>query len=368
MPILAIYNPVCGDGTAKSFFHEQVLPLLTKNGKLVDKVVATDSPGHAGHLLVDFLEKVEGEVTVVLGSGDGTLHEIINILSAAQLKGARAGAPPSRLHFVLVPCGTANALYSSFFPLTKDPDVSYRLQSVQSFIDGTKTVPLTFAIATLSSPPFERKRPKVAISAVVASTSLHASILNDSERLRAEMPGLERFKHAAELNSKRWYSSFVKLLPASATGVVQIYDPSAKAFIPHPESYEDDPIVDLDGPFAYFLSTVNVDRLEPAFCITPLTSRLPSSSKEATVDIVIVRPLRDPSLSLDTPEARAAYVEKLWAVMGGAYRSGSHVDLRYDINGKIVSEGDGLTVVEYIRCGGWEWIPVSGMFCIPLET
>jgi len=117
----------------------------------------------------------------------------------------------------------------------------------------------------------------------------------------------------------------------------------------------DDPIVDLDGPFAYFLSTVNVDRLEPAFCIAPLASRFPPA--DASFDIVIVRPLRDPSIALDTPAARAAFVAKLSAIFQGAYRNGSHIDLRYGPNGEIGMEEHGEAVVEYLRCGGWEWIP-----------
>ncbi|KAJ6546412.1 hypothetical protein DFH09DRAFT_1170959 [Mycena vulgaris] len=329
--------------------------MLQDGGKVVDKLVSTAYPDHAGKVLVDFLEEHhEGEVTVILGSGDGTLNECITTLSSAQL---RTGAPP-RVIFVLVPSGTANALYSSLFPPASGGtlDATYRLQSVKSFLAGSKTIPMTLAITTLSSPPSARKRPQARISAVVVSTCLHASILKDSEALRKEMPGLERFKVAAEQNSTKWYSSWVKLLPAPAAEVVQIYDPSTKSFVAHPESEpEDDPIVDMDGPFAYFLATVNVDRLEPAFMISPLASRIPPT--EAVCDLVIVRPFRSPTISVDTPETRAAFVSTLWKVSGAAYRNGSHIDLRYDENGEVTSEGDGPTVVEYIRCGGWEWIP-----------
>jgi len=358
MSLLVIYNPVCGDGTAKSFFEQEVLPLLERHGKNVEKIVATESAGHAGTILVDFLESVEGEINVVLGSGDGTLHEIINVVSSAELKGVRAVAPPSRLHFVLVPCGTANALYSSLFlPTSHEKHTAYRLRSVQSFIDGSGTVPLTLAITTLLAPPSERKRPRVAISSVVVSAALHASILHDSESLRKEMPGIERFKVAAQNNSTKWYNSFVKLLPSPSARVVQVYDPSTQDFVDHPESDEYDPIVDLDGPFAYFLSTVNVDRLEPAFRITPLASKIPPA--EPAFDVVIVRPMRDPSISWDTPEARVNFVAKMWTVLGSAYTNGTHINLRYAANGEIVSDGGGPTVVEYMRCGGWEWIPVN---------
>jgi hypothetical protein len=201
----------------------------------------------------------------------------------------------------------------------------------------------------------------VAVSAVVTSTAFHAAILNDSESLRQEHPGLERFKIAAERNSKKWYNASAKLLPAASTGFVQIYDPLEKGFVTHPESSEDDPIVDIYGPFVYFLSTVNVDRLEATFRIAPLAADYPSP--DATCDIVIVRPDRDPSFTMDDEENRERYVTKLWAIMAGAYKDGSHINLRYSPTGDITSEGDGPAVVEYVRCGGWEWVPVSVITC-----
>ncbi|KAF7338525.1 Sphingoid long chain base kinase 4 [Mycena venus] len=358
MPLLVLYNPACGDGTAKSFFDEHVLPLLQNSGKVVDKVVATEHPNHAGEVLVDFLKHHEGEVVVVLGSGDGTLNECITTLSSAEFTGARSGGPP-KVVFALVPSGTANALYSTLFPPPADgtTDAAYRLQSVKSFLAGAKTIPLTLAITTLSSPPSARKRPQARISAVVVSTCMHASILKDSEALRKEMPGLERFKVAAQQNSTKWYNSWVKLLPAAGTEVVQIYDPSSKTFVDHPESHSDDPIVDMYGPFAYFLGTVNVDRLEPAFMISPLMSRIPPIG--AACDLVVVRPFRSPSVSADKTETREAFVPILWKILGDAYHQGSHIDLRYNEKGEVTTEGDGPTVVEYIRCGGWEWIPVD---------
>lgn len=136
-----------------------------------------------------------------------------------------------------------------------------------------------------------------------------------------------------------------------------MYDPKTQSFIDHPDSTADDPIVDLYGPFAYFLATVNVDRLEPTFQITPLSSRI--TPIEAACDLVMVRPLRDPSISWDQPDARKSFAEKLWTILGSAYQSGSHIDLRYTKEGRVVSNGEGPVVVEYVRCGGWEWLPVS---------
>jgi hypothetical protein len=165
-----------------------------------------------------------------------------------------------------------------------------------------------------------------------------------------------RFKITAQQNSTKWYKSRVNLLPALSQSLVQIYDPRTKSFVNHPNSTVDNPVVHLEGPFVYFLSTVNVDRLEPAFRITPLTRTLPSSSPSC--DIVIIRPLQNPSIVDDSLEARASFVEQIWVILGAAYQDGLHVQMRYNNDGKVVTEGDGPTVVEYIRCGGWEWIPV----------
>ncbi|KII88802.1 hypothetical protein PLICRDRAFT_699110 [Plicaturopsis crispa FD-325 SS-3] len=349
MGILALYNPVCGSSSAHDFFTAHVLPLLASHDV---KVVATESEGHAGVVVTDFLldpDNSEDDRTVILGSGDGTLHEIINHLSA----NVPASARRRRLHFALVPCGTANALYSSLFPPGPDADsVAYKLQSVQSLLDRKPAIPLTIAITRLFGPPASRSPPAFTVSAVVTSTALHAAILRDSESLRATHPGIERFKIAAAQNLTKWYYAWAKLLPAPDAGVVQIYDADTKGWITHPDSHEDDPIVDVDGPFTYWLSTVNVDRLEPQFKITPHGAR-----SQATLDLVLVRPFRDPTVSMDTPDARTAFSAKVMKLLHGAYDDGAHLDLRYGPDGELVTGGDGEAAVEYVRCGGWEWAP-----------
>ncbi|KAJ3884139.1 hypothetical protein GG344DRAFT_60780, partial [Lentinula edodes] len=93
-------------------------------------------------------------------------------------------------------------------------------------------------------------------------------------------------------------------------------------------------VVDLYGPFAYFLSTVNVDRLEPAFRITPLVKDIPSAN-DASCDLVAIRPFSSPVVSIDTPEARVNFVSILWDTL--QYQNGNHVNLRYDEEGKVTS-------------------------------
>lgn len=362
MPTLLIYNPVSGGRTAEHFVNTHVLPLLEHAHLKPDAVLATEHAGHAGAFVTTYLEEHAGPFKIVLAAGDGTLHEVIEALTNTPPKGQRAAAPPARLSFALVPCGTANALYASFFPPADGGDedeTAYKLRSVRALVDGRPSAPLTLALTSLHSPPNKRapRAPRVAVSAVVASTALHASILADSEKMRAEVPGLERFQRAAAQNLTRWYAASVTFFPTAAAGVVEVYDPATRAFVPHPASTEDDPIVDLAGPFAYFVAVVNVDRLEPKFRIAPLWRDI--EPQGAAMDVVVLRPERDPSTRMDSEEMREAFAEKLKGVLGGAYQDGAHVGLTYAEDGCVRDDGEGWSVVEYFRCGGWEWEPVS---------
>lgn len=364
---LIIYNPVGGDSTAKQFVEAHLLPLLKTNDVSIARVVETEHAGHAGTVAFDFIDStVSGPLDIIAASGDGTIHEIISTIALAPSYKNRSPETPAQVNLVLVPCGTANALYSSLFlPKPDDDPVQYKLQGIHAFIKRAKRVPLTLAITDIIAPPSGKGsapfREKTTVSAVVTSTALHASILHDSEALRAEIPSIERFKVAARQNITRWYSGCAKLFPSKSTGLVEIWNPFDKEFVPHAESEEDNPHVDIDGPFAYFLSTVNVDRLEPAFQIAPLVTAEPRTG--ALLDIVVVRPYRDASLSgLEAEEERKVFAEKSGEVLRAAYQSGNHINLRYDSTGKVVSEGKGELVVEYFRCGGWEWIPVRPFF------
>jgi hypothetical protein len=170
MSVLAVINPVCGDKSAVAFFNDHVAQRLPS-----DTVITTERNA------VSLIEKAEMPLTVVLLSGDGTLHEILNQLPTTN---------PPQLSFVLVPCGTANALYSSLFPPAGDDSPAYRLQSLQAFLDQRPPSHLSLATVTISSPTTE---PQTSIASVVVSTSLHAAILHDSEALRDQHPGLERY-------------------------------------------------------------------------------------------------------------------------------------------------------------------------------
>jgi hypothetical protein len=347
MPLIVVYNPVCGDRNGTQLTTGTILPLLNSHGLPPDKVAETEYRGHAGTLLLSYIsgltpsERAEG-ITLVLVSGDGTLHEIVNALHGAR---AEQDGPFPNLRIVLIPAGTANALHASFFPPSSGPDAEPKLlSSLLTFLSATpRLLPLALALTTIPAP--EGTPAPTVISAVVTSTSLHAAILHDSEALRASVPGIERFKIAAAQNATTWYRARARLLDP-----VQRYDTVSRAFVAQEPC-------EILGPFAYFLSTVNVDRLEPQFRITPLQRSLPPAHGAQTMDVLIVRPLRDPSLEgKDGEVEREKFKERVWSAIGGAYQDGAHIHARYD---SPDGQGDGVPVVEYFRVGGWEWIPVS---------
>ena len=358
MSLLVIYNPVCGDSTAEQFFHTHVIPRLHTANRIPTEIFRTRGPDDAGIEVLNFLNRHRGNsITVILGSGDGTLHEIVNHLAFSDDQSVRA------IHFVLVPCGTANALYASFFRPTPSQDmVAYKMRSLEAFLGAPTSRPLTLSLTSLLGPRHGQGDPRPVASIVVTSTALHAAILKDSEKLRKEIPGIERFKVAAQQNITKWYTSHVRLLP-TPSGAVHIYDPGKGSFVPAGYPNTSDSALNVFGPFAYFLSTVNVDRLESEFRINPMISTSPPV--DTSMDVVIIRPQRDPTFTLDTPQAREKFAQKTAVVLKTAYRDGIHINLRYSENGDIAESGDGNTLVECFRCGGWEWIPVRRYcFCL----
>lgn len=381
MPLIVIYNPVSGDRTAAKLTTDTIIPLLATHNVTPDKVAATEYAGHVGELILSYIDSLAPSsstepITLVLVSGDGTLHEIANALHSARSK--REGSFPS-LRIALIPGGTANALHSTFFPPSTSSTTEPTLfASLLSFLSTTpRLIPLTFAQTTICSSPTllalrnPHKFPFAAsfrsassdvdvISAVVTSTALHAAILHGSEALRASVPGIERFKLAAEQNATTWYRGSLKLLPP-----VQEYDVNTGAFI---DLVPEDEVVGSmggsvggsvgpSGPFAYFLSTVNVDRLEPLFRIAPLQRTMPSPPDAHTMDVLVVRPFLDISLNgKSDEEQREKFKERLWSVLNAAYQDGAHITAQYDSpDGKT----KGMPVVEYFRVGGWQWTPVS---------
>ncbi|GMK55849.1 hypothetical protein CspeluHIS016_0209050 [Cutaneotrichosporon spelunceum] len=366
-----LVNPVSGAGKAPDFVEYRVLPLLIALGIDYDVHVTkgVNDAGRIGReLLLEREQRVsEGKVkrgdvtTVVVGGGDGTAHEFME----GVLEGVRDGAQLGRWELVTLPLGTANALHSTLFPPDSVPvplterlepliapgDMHALASLIRSLEAGVpRSLPVTQT--TISS------EPKPIPSHIVLSTALHANILADSEAFRAEIPGVERFKLAAAANVSVFFPAQVQLLPSAAG--VRMYDPRTKDWKVLPEKE-----YTLDGPFGYFLSTTTTPRLEPTFVVAPTLARLPPGPHEGTMDIVVLRPLRDPAVRAASDKG-AAWAPRTKEVLGAAYDDGRHIALVYGAGGTVdlssrVPQHDegGEPVVEVFRCAGFEWTPTD---------
>ncbi|KAF9519880.1 hypothetical protein BS47DRAFT_1324215 [Hydnum rufescens UP504] len=331
----------------------------------------TLSEEEAGALAKEFIRRSkEARPSIVVAGGDGTLHNLINwvAVDAIEKDGPIPGAA-----FFLVPTGTANALYSSLYPRTdqifthpliiSNPDqrAAYGLQSITA--GDTKPRVLNVAAARIYEANSTHPS-STTLSVVVNSTSLHAEILDTAEKYRDSIPGIERFKVAAAENILNWTSARVELFPLPHSGVVKQYDPAQRTFIPVTGVSGSD-AVRLEGPFFYFLSTVNVDRLESALITTPLTKTLVDDDDKEFLDVIILRPARNPTFQGNNEEERKSFIGTATKWFNAMYSGGTHIHLSYNEEVKQ----DPTYVTEYFRVGGWQWIPdgddhASSLLCV----
>ncbi|TXT09060.1 hypothetical protein VHUM_02534 [Vanrija humicola] len=364
-----IVNPIAGTGSAPKFINDHVCSLLERLGIQAD-VHVTESVKDAGRIGRDIvLERIDappqdGVTRVVVGGGDGTAHEFIEgVLAAVEEK----GVPLGKWALVTLPLGTANALHSTHFPPDAaplpipasiapavgdiSPEVHQALSSLFLALDGAPARPLPITLTSLVRA--DGSVSEVVPDHIVLSTALHAAILSDSDALRAEHPGLERYKLAAAANIAEFFPADVELVPDSERGVRQ-YDPRTRA--------EAGGRVRLNGPFTYFLTTNSTARLEPTFVIAPTLASLPRDEGERTTDIVILRPLRDPAVRKaidDGGDGGAQWVARAKEVLGGAYQDGRHVQFTYAGPGPVEDAGPGDVVVETFRAAGFTWRPTD---------
>ncbi|KIR28490.1 hypothetical protein I309_02414 [Cryptococcus deuterogattii LA55] len=344
-------------------------------------------------------EKDEPIVVIVIG-GDGTTHELIEGVTVDYQAGNEEQGW-GRWELIVLPFGTANALYYSLFPpadplpdtsilsslpYRPSPEVTAQILPLISFLTRSSSpLPLPITLTTLLPPPSPRhgelpetsRNIKPIPTHVVLSTSLHAAILESSEKLRETHPGNERFRIAAQESMAIFFDATARLFASDSKvgggrrvelGVKQ-WDPRVGSwvnpFTEHRVIVDEDGKgksgIELQGPFAYFTSTATVSRFEPAFVISPLTSLRPSPSSEQRhqnsdrdaskenkneyIYIIILRPLRDPyvlsassAISQSEQPGRPGIADRgeRWAkraqeVLGKAYHDGAHIDLTYPL-------------------------------------
>ncbi|GAA5862207.1 hypothetical protein JCM1840_001677 [Sporobolomyces johnsonii] len=377
-------NPACGSYLARPYFYHIVKFWLegavhwAKEG--VRETKKEKDGERIGRELVESWRAEEGEErkTVLVMGGDGTVHEVLNGMLLGEEGEGDKEAAKVLVDLIVIPCGTANALYhhlcppeSSLYPVSSPLSPFYSLLSFLRHSSSSSSSPLPLALAhnTILPSPASSSKSKTVLTSVVSSAALHACLLHDAESLRATMPGLERFKVAAQKNVKRWWDGRLRLF-----GNVRRYDPQQKSLVPAAaSSAEEEKDLELEGPFAYLVSSL-VSRFEPTFVVAPLRSPLsplaPSPTEKPSIDLVLIRPLRHrPTAELvkkgKDDEAKTGFAERVWGVTAGMYDGGRHVDMRYEAGegAEDAEQGEGeegrTSVVEVYRCEGFEWAPTS---------
>ncbi|WWC73080.1 uncharacterized protein I206_107045 [Kwoniella pini CBS 10737] len=366
-----IVNPVAGHGEASEFVDETVLPIL-RHLSVPHHIHVTTSPGDAGTIGKSIASHEDRRtIQVAIVGGDGTFHEFIQGVN---------GIDSIKWEVILFPHGTANALYSSLYrtpsnfiekhqtiinslPSKYPEEILFKLTSLLSYLSKSSNLinlPITETtiISEKGNEEEEEKEEKI-ISHVVLSTSLHASILFDSESLRKSNPGIERFKISAQKNSSKLFYAKVNL--NSKLNVKQWDSKIEKWVKPFTLLNENDNNNnEIKGPFTYFLSTSTVDRLESNFIISPLT-KLNNENDENFIYITIIRPLRD-SLIINSKidERKYKLSKRAFEVIGKAYLNGQHINLTLPLQGnELEDKGKGEPVVEIFRCTSFEWVPLS---------
>ncbi|GAA5929937.1 acylglycerol kinase family protein [Sporobolomyces koalae] len=370
-----VLNPKSGHGYATALLDDVVKPLLAPfvQDLRVWETLAENDGERIGREIIQ--ARGGQDTTVIIFGGDGTVHEMLN--GAVLPKESK----PSRLDLVLIPCGTANALYYHLFP-PEAPEYPVSsphspFYSLLAFLRGqAQPLPLPLALNTIRHAAAEgaqREPVPPVLTSVVTSGALHACLLHDAEALRSSHPGLERFKIAAQQNVKNWWNGTLSLRHGAKR-----YDSTSQTFV-EPElgnhlAQNDNGEIQIGGPFAYWVSSL-VSRFEPSFVVAPLRSPLhalaPSQSRDddATIDLILIRPLRhrptdkafaSSSGSDEQGDIRRGFADRVWQVTGGMYDGGKHVDMVYPA-GEGSDDGSikqGSTeIVEVWRTKGFEWTP-----------
>ena len=365
-----MYNPVAGTGAATTMLDKYVRPkLLSWLGQHVanpevscHETNSAESAHDIGALLGS---RVASLLTIVVIGGDGTAHELIDGIVTAERNDA--SRPKHDVHLVIVPTGTANALFFSLFgPGTgaqglTDKD---RLVALESLTDNDHHENLRH-LSLLGVQHSNEPDAQTHHGLVISSHSLHAAIVRDSENLRKDIPDVSRFKRAATENAKCWSNASLRL-----RGDVMRYEPKNQSFVkvtnlPGYDVTEDGTLT-LEGPFAYMNAMV-IDRLEQDFVPATFAANCQSDVARPAnaMDIVVIRPLRSkyirsefeakkPAGDIQTEFANDVLVPTL---MGGMYNEGVHVGQVYTgADGKPETEnGQDTPIVEYFRASSYEW-------------
>lgn len=319
-----------GHRKAEHFYTDVVSPILSLAG-LKDTVL------HTTHSETSILELTRDtlfpaanrghELRIILLSGDGGIVDLVNGLLAT---------PHSKKYVspevVLLPLGTANALYHSINAGAGD---TWGLKALSS----TTSKPLPTFTATFSSGSrllIDEARREQELNgknevhgAVVLSWGMHASLVADSDTAEYRKFGIERFKMAAK---EALYPSDGSL-PHSYRGRMEYL--KLKSEKEGEEEGGDEWITFSGEEHLYTLATL-VSNLEAPFCISPASKPL-----DGSMHLVWFGPTSG---------------DEAMRIMGLAYQGGKHVDDDMVLYRAI----DGLRIVFAEEDGRWRRVCVDG--------
>ncbi|KAF1974796.1 hypothetical protein BU23DRAFT_91035 [Bimuria novae-zelandiae CBS 107.79] len=318
-----------GSGTnkAKSFYEQALRPVLETlfpKGYTNFLTHYTESATTIQELTNDiFFPTANAGITlrIILLAGDGGVIDLANGLLSR-----RTSSDYKAPQVVLVPLGTANALYHS---INAGKDNTWGLRALTS----TRTKPLPILSATFSpgarlltnegndeeelSKDGESGQP-ILHGAVVCSWAMHATLVADSDTTAYRKYGIDRFKMAAK----------EALYPADGSpphayrGTVSVLHASRWT-----------PLIEEEH--MYVLATM-VSNLEKLFCISPNSEPL-----DGSMALVQFAPMSG---------------DEAMRIMGLAYQGGKHVEdlaVRYE-------EIDGLKIEFKEKEGRWRRVCVDG--------
>ncbi|KAF2133488.1 hypothetical protein P153DRAFT_363671 [Dothidotthia symphoricarpi CBS 119687] len=323
-----IISTASGHRTASHFFKECVDPILATLYPSTHETFTIHTTQSASSVLeltntVLFPKADEGKpLRVILLSGDGGIIDVVNGLSSRPT--STAYIPPQ---VILLPLGTANALYHS---INVGKENTWGLNALAS----TASHPLPIFTATFS--PGARLLVDEARSAeplatnslghgvlhgaVVCSWGMHASLVADSDTTEYRKFGLDRFKMAAK---DALYPADGSLPHAYKARVSVLKN---NAWLPLQEKEH-----------LYTLATL-VSNLEQPFCISPASKPL-----DGSMHLVYFGPTSG---------------DDAMRIMGLAYQGGKHVSdpaVRYEaIDGLRIEFQGGETE------GRWRRICIDG--------
>ncbi|CAI6340411.1 unnamed protein product [Periconia digitata] len=303
-----IVSTASGTNKATSFYAQVVQPVLETlypKGHLNFILHHTKSPETIKELASDvFLPTANAgtSVRIILLSGDGGIIDLLNSLLSS---------PTSKTHktpqVVLIPLGTANALYHSINATTTDS--TWGLRNLAS----THTKPLPIFTASFSSGArilvdearSEQALPKHPIThlptlhgAVVCSWGMHASLVADSDTAEYRKFGVQRFQMAAK-----------EALYPSDGSAPHTY----RATVSILQNSEWTPLMDDAAQEHMYVLATMVSNLEKPLCISPASKPL-----DGSLHLVQFGPTTG---------------DEAMRIMGLAYQGGKHVDdplVRYE--------------------------------------